>query len=160
MFRCAEIRPDGDVELSEEEVSSFRSQLFNSYLYVRLENVAVIDLFTFDPNSYFVNRFKVGPYYTVVGLTYHFLRCRVPPCPKCSGILKPFVVFFGDNVPKPRVEQVPFQDKNFVVKIFFQFQRPRIVFSNHLRNKTCFNVKYFSLTSTKVNEDYKNLNKG
>lgn len=53
--RCAEIRPDGDVELSEEEVANF----------------------------------------------------TVPSCPKCKdGILKPFVVFFGDNVPKPRVEQV------------------------------------------------------
>jgi len=52
--RCAEIRPDGDVELSKEEVSTF----------------------------------------------------RVPPCPKCDGILKPFVVFFGDNVPKARVQLV------------------------------------------------------
>ena len=33
--------------------------------------------------------------------------CRVPSCPKCdTGILKPYVVFFGDNVPKPRVESV------------------------------------------------------
>ena len=33
--------------------------------------------------------------------------CRVPNCPKCdTGILKPYVVFFGDNVPKPRVEFV------------------------------------------------------
>jgi len=32
---------------------------------------------------------------------------RVPSCPKCdTGILKPYVVFFGDNVPKPRVESV------------------------------------------------------
>ncbi|XP_023336953.1 NAD-dependent protein deacylase Sirt4-like [Eurytemora carolleeae] len=52
--RCAEIRPDGDVELSAEEVTNF----------------------------------------------------RVPDCPKCGGILKPFVVFFGDNVPRPRVDQV------------------------------------------------------
>ena len=36
-----------------------------------------------------------------------FSVCRVPSCPKCdTGILKPFVVFFGDNVPKPRVESV------------------------------------------------------
>lgn len=29
----------------------------------------------------------------------------VPSCPKCSGILKPLVVFFGDNVPKMKVSQ-------------------------------------------------------
>jgi len=28
----------------------------------------------------------------------------VPPCEACAGILKPHVVFFGENVPKPRVE--------------------------------------------------------
>merc|ERR1711963_1175380 len=49
------MKPDGDVELSPEEVANF----------------------------------------------------RVPNCPKCdTGILKPHVVFFGDNVPKPRVEFV------------------------------------------------------
>lgn len=26
----------------------------------------------------------------------------VPPCPKCGGILKPDVVFFGDGVPAAR----------------------------------------------------------
>ena len=32
---------------------------------------------------------------------------RVPDCPRCgSGILKPNVVFFGDNVPKQRVQKV------------------------------------------------------
>ena len=30
----------------------------------------------------------------------------VPNCPRCDGILKPDVVFFGENVPKPRVELV------------------------------------------------------
>lgn len=30
---------------------------------------------------------------------------RVPPCLHCGGVLKPHVVFFGENVPKPRVEQ-------------------------------------------------------
>ncbi len=33
-----------------------------------------------------------------------------------DGILKPYVVFFGDNVPKPRVEQV---GSSFLVVIFF-----------------------------------------
>jgi NAD-dependent SIR2 family protein deacetylase len=30
---------------------------------------------------------------------------RVPSCDGCGGILKPDVVFFGENVPKPRVER-------------------------------------------------------
>ncbi|MDQ7040847.1 MAG: NAD-dependent protein deacetylase [Rhodothermus sp.] len=34
-------------------------------------------------------------------LTVHF---RVPDCPRCGGILKPDVVFFGENVPRKRVE--------------------------------------------------------
>ncbi len=29
---------------------------------------------------------------------------RVPDCPSCGGVLKPAVVFFGENVPRPRVE--------------------------------------------------------
>lgn len=48
------IRPDGDVELSKEQVDQFRA----------------------------------------------------PLCPKCEGPLKPDIVFFGDNVPKQRVEEV------------------------------------------------------
>ena len=28
---------------------------------------------------------------------------QVPPCPDCAGLLKPDVVFFGDNVPRGRV---------------------------------------------------------
>ena len=30
---------------------------------------------------------------------------KVPNCESCGGILKPDVVYFGDNVPRPRVEQ-------------------------------------------------------
>jgi NAD-dependent SIR2 family protein deacetylase len=30
---------------------------------------------------------------------------RVPSCAACGGVLKPDVVFFGENVPKPRVER-------------------------------------------------------
>lgn len=48
------IRPDGDVDLSQEQVDNFRT----------------------------------------------------PVCPKCEGPLKPDIVFFGDNVPRDRVEQV------------------------------------------------------
>jgi len=29
---------------------------------------------------------------------------RVPACPVCGGVLKPAVVFYGENVPRPRVE--------------------------------------------------------
>lgn len=37
-------------------------------------------------------------------LEVDFSEFRVPDCPECGGILKPDVVFFGDNVPKERVE--------------------------------------------------------
>lgn len=33
-------------------------------------------------------------------------KFTIPPCPQCGGILKPNIVFFGDNVPKWRVDQV------------------------------------------------------
>jgi NAD-dependent SIR2 family protein deacetylase len=33
-----------------------------------------------------------------------FSAFEVPPCPECSGILKPDVVFFGESVPKHRVQ--------------------------------------------------------
>lgn len=39
-------------------------------------------------------------------LEMDFSDFNVPGCPQCDGILKPDVVFFGDNVPRPRVEQV------------------------------------------------------
>ena len=38
-------------------------------------------------------------------LEVDFSRFTVADCPQCRGILKPDVVFFGDNVPKTRVEQ-------------------------------------------------------
>lgn len=31
---------------------------------------------------------------------------NIPSCPNCGGILKPDVIFFGDNVPKQRVDHV------------------------------------------------------
>jgi NAD-dependent SIR2 family protein deacetylase len=34
-----------------------------------------------------------------------FTGFRVPPCPHCGGILKPDVVFFGEGVPRDRVER-------------------------------------------------------
>ncbi|PIA47594.1 hypothetical protein AQUCO_01400315v1 [Aquilegia coerulea] len=30
---------------------------------------------------------------------------HIPPCRKCNGVLKPDVVFFGDNVPKDRADE-------------------------------------------------------
>lgn len=33
-----------------------------------------------------------------------FSRFNVPPCPTCGGILKPDVVFFGEGVPRERVD--------------------------------------------------------
>ncbi len=35
-----------------------------------------------------------------------FSAFRVPGCPQCDGMLKPDVVFFGDNVPRARVDAV------------------------------------------------------
>ncbi|WMC11007.1 NAD-dependent protein deacetylase [Oceanimonas pelagia] len=36
-------------------------------------------------------------------LDVDFSRFRIPECHRCGGILKPDVVFFGDNVPRQRV---------------------------------------------------------
>ena len=33
-----------------------------------------------------------------------FASFHVPPCPHCQGVLKPDVVFFGENVPRERVD--------------------------------------------------------
>jgi NAD-dependent SIR2 family protein deacetylase len=33
-----------------------------------------------------------------------FASFEIPPCPVCAGVLKPDVVFFGENVPAERVE--------------------------------------------------------
>ncbi|CAL4096671.1 unnamed protein product [Meganyctiphanes norvegica] len=30
----------------------------------------------------------------------------IPSCESCGGVMKPYIVFFGDNVPKTRVEEV------------------------------------------------------
>ena len=34
---------------------------------------------------------------------HDFSRFAIPPCPHCGGVLKPDVVFFGENVPRDRV---------------------------------------------------------
>lgn len=33
-----------------------------------------------------------------------FARFEIPPCPRCGGIVKPDVVFFGEGVPRERVD--------------------------------------------------------
>jgi NAD-dependent SIR2 family protein deacetylase len=33
-----------------------------------------------------------------------FSSFEVPPCPRCAGVLKPDVVFFGEAVPRERIE--------------------------------------------------------
>ncbi|HEX7815212.1 NAD-dependent protein deacetylase [Dyella sp.] len=33
-----------------------------------------------------------------------FSTFQIPPCPHCGGVLKPDVVFFGENVPRERVD--------------------------------------------------------
>ncbi len=33
-----------------------------------------------------------------------FSHFEIPPCPSCGGIMKPDVVFFGENVPRDRVD--------------------------------------------------------
>ncbi|XP_076035109.1 NAD-dependent protein deacylase Sirt4-like [Oratosquilla oratoria] len=53
-LRETDVRPDGDVTLSQEEVELF----------------------------------------------------KVPTCEKCGGVMKPYIVFFGDNVPRERVNDV------------------------------------------------------
>jgi len=35
-----------------------------------------------------------------------FSSFAVPPCPRCGGVLRPDVVFFGENVPRGRVDEV------------------------------------------------------
>lgn len=39
-------------------------------------------------------------------LDVNFDHFEVPDCPLCDGVLKPDVVFFGDNVPRERVDNV------------------------------------------------------
>ncbi|XP_037935299.1 NAD-dependent protein deacylase Sirt4-like [Teleopsis dalmanni] len=36
----------------------------------------------------------------------HIKSFKVPACPKCNGNMKPEIIFFGDNVPKTRVDKI------------------------------------------------------
>lgn len=33
-------------------------------------------------------------------------KFKVPSCPECGGNLKPDIIFFGDNVPRPRIDEI------------------------------------------------------
>lgn len=48
-----------------------------------------------------------------------FAAFRVPACPRCGGMLKPDVVFFGENVPRPRYLQAQqaLQDSDAVLVV-------------------------------------------
>jgi NAD-dependent SIR2 family protein deacetylase len=50
---------------------------------------------------------------------YHFDRFRVPECQVCGGLLKPDVVFFGENVPRIRYEaaRVALEDSDAVLVV-------------------------------------------
>jgi len=41
-----------------------------------------------------------------LGGSFDYSSFQIPSCTKCGGILKPTVVFFGDNVPRERVTHV------------------------------------------------------
>uniref|UniRef100_A0A0B7B0U5 Deacetylase sirtuin-type domain-containing protein n=1 Tax=Arion vulgaris TaxID=1028688 RepID=A0A0B7B0U5_9EUPU len=47
---------------------------------------------------------------------------KVPKCPSCQGDLKPEIIFFGDNVPKPTVQ--------FVLEKMFQSDAVLVVGSS------------------------------
>lgn len=42
----------------------------------------------------------------IIALQEEVNEFRVPACQRCNGILKPHIVFFGDNVPTPRVDKI------------------------------------------------------
>lgn len=69
-------RPDGDVDIPQVRVTLFKCQIANYSLIFYVFQQEYIDSF------------------------------KVPDCPKCGGMLKPEIVFFGDNVPKHRAEKL------------------------------------------------------
>lgn len=65
---------------------------------------------------------------------------KVPGCPVCHGILKPDVVFFGDNVPRSRVDEVfdALRDSDGLMVIgssLMVFSGFRFAREAHLQNK-------------------------
>lgn len=57
-----------------------------------------------DDNPSFVGQSFVARADGDVELSVDYAPFRVPACEACGGVLKPDVVFFGENVPAPRVE--------------------------------------------------------
>jgi NAD-dependent SIR2 family protein deacetylase len=55
-------------------------------------------------NAEFVGQSFVARADGDVELSVDYERFRVAPCRECGGVLKPDVVFFGENVPAPRVQ--------------------------------------------------------
>ncbi|KAF6217398.1 hypothetical protein GE061_001753 [Apolygus lucorum] len=53
-----------------------------------------------------INQFPLNPDGDVDIGEEDYKAFRVPDCPDCGGVLKPDIVFFGDNIPKPRVQFV------------------------------------------------------
>ena len=54
----------------------------------------------------FINFLEWKTSLSLVDFQEEISRFRVPPCPNCSGVLKPYIVFYGDNVPRDRVQFV------------------------------------------------------
>jgi NAD-dependent SIR2 family protein deacetylase len=86
-------------------------------LHGRLDAVVCLDCGTRGTRAAFQGALeKNNPAFTALAATLgpdgdaalddvDFSGFRIPPCPCCGGMLKPAVVFFGEAVPKPRVER-------------------------------------------------------
>jgi NAD-dependent SIR2 family protein deacetylase len=84
-------------------------------LHGRLDRVVCLDCKQLSPREELQARLVednpsfVGEKFVVradgdVELDVDYARFRVAPCAACGGVLKPDVVFFGENVPAPRVQ--------------------------------------------------------
>lgn len=80
------IRPDGDVELSDVSVQIFCSFCIHFFPQIIIQHLKINYIYFF--------------------LQEQVQKFNMPFCNNCSGILKPDIVFFGDNVPKSRVQEV------------------------------------------------------
>ena len=86
-------------------------------LHGRLDTVVCLDCGTQDSRTTFQHALaEQNPAFAALAATVgpdgdadldavDFGDFRIPGCPHCGGMLKPAVVFFGETVPKPRVER-------------------------------------------------------